>query len=132
MRFEKNILFPKLFESEEPFDLDLGGPMPESSIPPAVLQRCNGKQTPVAPHAQRLLVAASKAAKAPSKVPKEPAVKKPTGKGDGKRKAAAKAKPANTESAAAEPEPKQKSPYSLAKAMFVAEFLGYLIVGVMT
>ena len=108
--------------SKDEFQLDIGKPV--SSIPPAVLKRCFGKQKPVVPHAQRLLVAARKDAKAP-------ASKGDGGKGKGKSKsksksgkggAAPKAK-AKVKAAKSKDDTDTKSAYAVAKANFMKALL---------
>ena len=78
---------------------------PVSSIPPVVLTRVFGKQKPITPHSQRLLVAARKESRAPAKAEGSKGkgkgskgrgkgakgTKSTKGKGRGKGKAATKA-----------------------------------------
>ena len=59
--------------SKAPFELEVKG---VSGIPEAVLRRCTGKQRPVVPHKQRLLVASIKEAKADSKGKRDPNAQK--------------------------------------------------------
>ena len=123
--------FSKPAIPEEPFDLKVGTPV--SSLPPEVIRRRTGKQSPVAPHAQRLLVAHAKEAKAELKGSGKG--NKGTGKGKGKSKGKGKGKadkvnkktnPKAKAKAKADPkpkaEPKQKSPYASAKAVFMDKF----------
>ena len=105
-------------------------PKVESSIPDAVLRRCVGKQTPVTPHAQRLLVASMKEAKMPQpgEAPGKLAAKaKAKSKASAKPKAPSKpkvSKPKATPAAKSGAAPKgEKTPYALAKDAYVAEFL---------
>ena len=98
---------------------------PVSSIPPVVLTRVFGKQKPITPHSQRLLVAARKESRAPAKAEGSKGkgkgskgrgkgakgTKSTKGKGRGKGKAATKA----------------KTPYAMAKAAYLQTlFLGQL------
>ena len=98
-----------------------------SSIPPEVLHRVVGKQTPVAPHAQRLLVAALKEAKingtggdGGNKLAK-------ADKGKPKAKAKAKTTSKKTipvpKAAAEKKPPREKTPYTLAKDAFMSKLL---------
>ena len=91
------------------FTLEIAGE-PSSSIPPVVLMRCFGKQKPLAPHAQRLLLASRKEAKAPKAKAKGKANPKPKGK-----------KP--TKGPAAGDDSKEKTPYALAKMKFMDQSL---------
>ena len=77
---------------------------PSSSIPPVVIMRCFGKQKPLAPHAQRLLLASRKEAKAPKAKAKGKANPKPKTK-----------KPGD--------DSKEKTPYALAKMKFMEQSL---------
>ena len=113
------------------FQLDIAKPV--SGIHPAVLKRCAGKQQPVAPHAQRLLVASRKEAKAP----KTEKTKGGQAKGKGKGKNG-KGKNGKCESGQGKcPKPKgpkdakakgssSKSDYAVARANFMQQLLlGY-------
>ena len=103
---------------------------PKSSIPESVLRRCAGKQRPVTPHAQRLLVAARREAKTPAGKGKGK-----NGKGKGKGKNVGKSKPSKAPKAKAAKEAKTKeasakTPYAVAKASFMATLLlGWFFVG---
>lgn len=106
---------PELFQQEPnktveaEFSLDVA--TPQSSIPAVVLTRVFGKQKPITPHAQRLLVAARKEARAPKPKTSSEGKGKGRGKGRGKGKAS-KARGA-----------KPKTPYSLAKDEFMNKLL---------
>ena len=129
-------MFPLVVKA--PFDLE-ATKAPGSAIPAVVLTRCFGKQTPVTPHAQRLLVAHAKEVKQEKKVEKEKKSAWNKGKGHGskveqgagakkEKKNASKKKNANPEdskdsSGAAETAPKTKTPYALAKDQFMDKFL---------
>lgn len=88
-----------------------------------ILRRCSGKQTPIAPHAQRLLTAAKKE------------VKLGKGKGDGKGRGKGKGNSKGKTQKKAEPKQKPKgsdskskpskppSEYAKAKADYMAKFL---------
>ena len=99
---------------------------PISSIPPVVLKRVFGKQKPITPHSQRLLVAARKESRAPAKG-EGPAKGKGKGrggrgpKGRGKGAKGAKGKGGGKGNAGAKP----KTPYATAKAAYLQTlFLG--------
>lgn len=103
----------------------------DCEIPTQVFRRCVGKQSPYTPHAQRLLVASLKAAKAEGggkldpngkPQPKEKATaKKPKSKASPKKKKQVD----GDETVAAKPkQPKQKTPYALAKDAYMLKFLG--------
>ena len=87
----KAMLFPSVgwnfgklkihISNEAGFHIESPDP-PSTGIPSAVLKRCFGKQRPIAPHCQRLLVAARKEIKAPA--PKAKAKAKAKAKGGGK------------------------------------------------
>lgn len=91
-------------------------------MPPDVLRHCSGTQTPFAPHKQRLLVAATKAAKVPGKNkgkgkgedPKE--TKKDDGKAKQKQKKAEEKKPPKKARKRQEP-----TAYGKAKKEFMAK-----------
>lgn len=123
------------YQFEAPFSLAAAGS--ETSIPQAVMTRCYGKQTPIAPHSQRALLAAQKDAKLELKG-------KGKGKGeetdtskskpkknktkDTKKKGDSKSKPATGASGVHGPEdePREAKPmteYSKAKLRFMDEFL---------
>ena len=55
------ILICRLLPCKAPFDLEVK--VAKTSLPQKVLETCLGKQRPMTPHAQRLLVAAQKEAK---------------------------------------------------------------------
>lgn len=99
---------------QEPFDLDVKGAV--SGIPAQVLTRCYGKQAPVTPHRQRLLVASAKEAKAEGNKGNGKGKGKP--KGSGKPKSKAKAKAAK-KSGKEVTKPKSKTPYAEAKESFL-------------
>lgn len=84
---------------------------PQSSIPVQVLKRVFGKQKPVTPHAQRLLVAARKEVRAPK--PKASS----GGKGKGRGKGRGKGKASKAHGA------KPKTPYALAKDEYMKKLL---------
>lgn len=98
-------------------------------VPSEVLKRCYGKQAPITPHSQRLLVAATKEAKAEAK-----GHGKGNGKGKGKGKGSKpkippkrslkEKKAANPKKKSQKPvgEPKPKTPYAEAKAKFFETF----------
>ena len=109
------LMFCKPESSWEPFNLEIGPG--SSNIPPEVLRRCNGKQTPITPHRQRLLVAASKDSKREIK-----GKGKGAGKGEGKdvngvgpqkkaKKPSTKKKPATAK--------REQSTYGDAKAAYM-------------
>lgn len=110
--------------------------MTGSSIPATVLTRCVGKQSPAAPHRQRLLVASAKAAKADkgdasnSGKAKQPSTSNDTN--DPKSEVAAKAAPkkqSKRKEPKAEPkDPKEKTPYAIAKEAFMETSLGSSII----
>ena len=117
---------------EATFTLDPAGQV--SSVPASVQNRIFGKQTPINPHAQRLLVAASKPAK-PAE-PKNPAkVTKTSTKTKAKDSKAAKAKDSKAakakESKAAKVKDskaktsKEKTPYALAKDAYMLMLLDH-------
>lgn len=89
-----------------------------SEIPVEVAKRCFGKQTPITPHSQRLLVASAKEAKVE---------KGSKGAGKGKPKATAKPK-AKQKSKQQEKDTgsdeKKKSAYAQEKEKYIGEFLG--------
>ena len=107
---------------------------PVSTIPPAVLTRCFGKQKPVTPHAQRLLVASRKE----SRTPAGKAAAKGKGKGNkgkggkgksgkGKGKGATKDVKAPNGSKKAPKGTQSKSAYAVAKDNFMQMLLlGYI------
>lgn len=98
---------------EVPFELQLGGS--GSMIPGPVLKRVTGKQSPVVPHCQRLLVASRKEAK----MPKAPNAAGPKAKAKAKAKTKAKTKAKNPKKAKGKGKGKtQKTDYALAKAAF--------------
>ena len=109
------ILLPKPVEAE--FTLEVAKPV--STIPVQVLKRCFGKQKPVVPHCQRLLVAARKEVRAPKAKAKAKASAKGRGRGKGKGgKASGRGK--------GKPKPeveKEKSAYAVAKAEFMRKLL---------
>lgn len=86
-------------------------PDPVSGIPAEVTHRCTGKQAPIAPHAQRLLVASTKAAKTQGK----------GAKGKPKAKGKSKAKPKKGKGASNAQ--KNPSAYAQAKAAYMLELL---------
>lgn len=94
------------------------------SIPSDIVKRCHGKQTPVNPHAQRLLVAATKDAKSIKGKGKDSKEKKEQPKGNKVDKSANKV-------VAKDPAPRKphvegdrtKTAYALAKDLFVDGFL---------
>ena len=96
-----------------------------SGIPAEVLTRCYGKQAPVTPHRQRLLVASTKEAKAEGNKGngKGKGNRKGKGKakGNGKPKSKAKAKVAK-KSGKEVTKPKSKTPYAEAKESFLRKF----------
>ena len=101
---------------------------PVSKVPPAVLTRCFGKQTPVAPHAQRLLAAARRESNVPTKgKAKAKAKAKASAKGSGKGKGKGKDKKANGNNSEGKSpkDPKEKSPYALAKIAYFEQL--YLV-----
>ena len=90
-----------------------------SSIPSAVLKRCYGKQSPITPHQQKLLLAARREAKAPQAKAAGKS-KKPT-KGKGKGKGRGKSLQGKGSKG-----PKAKSDYAIAKADFLGKlFLAF-------
>ena len=113
--------------SEAPFTLDPNGQV--AGVSSEVLRRCFGKQSPITPHAQRLLVAASKEAGVP-----KPAAPKTKAKAKAKPKAAPKGKTGKEKASqekskggkekATKAKSREKTPYALAKDAFMAEFLG--------
>ena len=107
------ILLPKPVEAE--FTLEVAKPV--STIPVQVLKRCFGKQKPVVPHCQRLLVAARKEVRAPKAKAKASAKGRGRGKGKGGNASGrGKGKP--------KPEvEKEKSAYAVAKAEIVRKLL---------
>lgn len=116
----------------------------QSGIPPSVLQRCVGKQRPITPHAQRLLVAACSEAKSEGNGTRDPKKKdkgnKPKAKASAKSKAKAKPQPKKKvekpNPAGANdlpipqmgcrlpPECRSKTPYATAKDEFIKKSLG--------
>ena len=93
------------------------------SIPSEIVQRCRGKQTPVNPHAQRLLVAATKDAKSIKGKGKDSKEKKEKPKGPtGDRLESKVAKERAPRKPPAEGD-RSKTPYALAKDLFVDGFL---------
>ena len=86
------------------------------------MRRCAGKQTPVVPHKQRLLVASIKDAKTEGKTgkkdpnavkdPKKPPKKPPVKKGEG------------VDGGGQPDAPKRKTPYAEAKDLFLEKPLG--------
>ena len=105
-----------LVESEAPFNLDMQAPL--SRVPADVLKRCCGKQAPIAPHRQRLLIAASKEATLEDT--------KKNGKGNNQKpKAAPKPKKVKQDppKASGEAASKNKTPYTEAKTIFINKFL---------
>lgn len=115
-------------EAEFVLDVEKGD---DCSIPTHVFRRCVGKQAPFAPHAQRLLVASLKSAKADGGGKHDPASKavpKAKAKRDPKPKSSPKKKKTKAETKdgneTAEAKPKQKTPYALAKDAFMLKFLG--------
>eukprot|EP00435_Cladocopium_sp_Y103_P049236 s1600_g14.t1 len=109
---------------------------PGSAIPPEVLKRCFGKETPVTPHARRLLVAHAKEAKQEKKAEKEKNRETTKKKAEREKKcektkepkveqkkSKAKAKPKESKvDPGVEPVPKTKTPYALAKERFMEKF----------
>ena len=99
-------------------------------MPTDVIKRCYGKQTPIAPHKQRLLVASSKdatieatarnAKDKPQKAKKTTTKSKGKGKGDAKSK---KVTPPKSAPPDGEVAPKSKTPYAEAKSVFINKFL---------
>ena len=110
--------------SEAPFEMELN-PTVGSTIPSNVMTRVRGKQCPVVPHAQRLLVAATKEAKAEKGKGKG---KKGKGKGKGggggkhKPKPKTKGKPKSKPVKPVESEPKPKTAYADAKSVYMEQF----------
>lgn len=101
---------------------------PISDVDPEIKRRCFGKQTPITPHAQRLMVASVKEAKAEAKGKgksnddgQKKSKKKNNKDSPSKSKAKAKAK-ANKKTKDAEP--KKKTPYAEAKIAFFTKFPG--------
>ncbi len=99
---------------QAPFDLEIDEQL-AGDIPSEVVRRCRGKQTPINPHAQRLLVAATKEAKTNAKCKKDKGETKETKE----TKREKKQKPSGEESKTSG----GKTPYAVAKDRFVAEFL---------
>lgn len=104
-----------------------------SSIPAEVLRRCTGKQSPAAPHRQRLLVASAKAAKAEKGDPNNNGKTKPSSKNSGgnhpESEVAEKAEPKKRSKRPTEDDkPKEKTPYAIAKESFMEKSLGSSIV----
>ena len=118
---------------------------PISGIPGEVLKRCFGKQTPCTPHAQRLLVAATKEAKAEKKgqgkgksgkgkpgkgkdkVDETKVAKPGKGKGDGVANQTVDDEPVTPPSVpegAAEVKKRKKTPYAEAKDAYIERPLG--------
>ena len=91
-------------------------PEPVSGIPASITHRCTGKQAPIAPHAQRMLVASTKAAKTQGVTEKgKPSKPKPKAKGK------AKGKP-KKDKEASDPR-KTPSAYAQTKAAYMLKFL---------
>ena len=119
--------------TEAPFNVELNKDV-ALGVPPAVLQRCVGKQTPVTPHAQRLLVASMKEAKADGKGSKDPTKPKAKAKGTPKPKAKSKSEKPDKVAKASKPKAektektekteRKKTPYGLAKDAYMLKFLG--------
>ena len=116
--------------SEATFTLD--PTIAVANVPPAVTTRVFGKQAPINPHAQRLLVAASK----PAETPKAKATAKSKAKAKAskdKDKAAkpkveaagkSKSKPKTSKSGDKTPKTaREKTPYALAKESYIEMFL---------
>ena len=89
-----------------------------TEIPVEVAKRCYGKQTPITPHSQRLLVAAAKEAKV-EKGSKGAGKGKP--KAGTKPKAKPKSKPQERDTGS---DGKKKSAYAQEKDKYIGEFLG--------
>ena len=108
------------------FNLEVGTPV--SSIPPPVLVRVFGKQKPITPHSQRLLVAARKESRAPAKADGSKGSGKGTkGRGKGAKGAklpkGSKGKGRGKGKAGKKP----KTPYAMAKEEYLQTlFLGQL------
>ena len=93
-----------------------------SSIPPPVLKRVFGKQKPVTPHSQRLLVAARKEPRAPA-APEKPVAKAKASTGKGRGKGKGKGKKGRGRGRG---KVSTKTPYAIAKEEFMAQ-LGFLV-----
>ena len=110
--------------SEAAFHLEVK--VPSTTVPTDVIKRCYGKQTPIAPHKQRLLVASSKDATIENAKEKPQKAKKTTTKSKGKGKGDAKSKKVTPPKSAppdGEVAPKSKTPYAEAKSVFINKFL---------
>lgn len=101
--------------NEAEFQIDSPDP-PATGIPPAVLKRCFGKQRPIAPHCQRLLMAARKEIKAPAKA-------KAKAKGKAKAKAKAKGGGKGKGNRKGSEQSNDPSAYATAKAQFMEQSL---------
>ena len=99
----------------------------DSSIPVDVMHRVVGKQAPVAPHSQRLLVAALKEAKTNGSGDGDDGKPRKAAKGKAKAKAKAKTTAKKTtpvpKAAAEKKAPREKTPYTLAKDAFMLKLL---------
>lgn len=117
-----------LVESEAPFNLEVKAPL--SSVPEAVMKRCWGKQAPIAPHRQRLLIAGCKEATLEDAKKQEKPVK-PKAPAKPKKVKQDKQVPPKPSGEAAS---KNKTPYAEAKTIFINKFLdqiGCFLVGQM-
>lgn len=115
-----------LVESEAPFNLEVKAPL--SSVPEAVMKRCWGKQAPIAPHRQRLLIAGCKEATLEDAKKQDKPVK-PKAPAKPKKVKQDKQVPPKPSGEAAS---KNKTPYAEAKTIFINKFLdqiGCFLVG---